>query len=1604
MEEGKTKEEDAVKLFLEIFEPADSSLSSRKNIKTFQDLISFCGRIDISSSDQLVKTEITWGSHQDLYVTTVLGLKIESRTLGWRALLAILNYFNNSNNLNEIFLEKCQRILEYLLSSNVWDSDRDYNVTLYCLNVLEHYRPIVIRHQRLSEAYVKLSEEYVRFFRNVFKICHRVAFTHSTATLTAFKCLEILIEISRICSVFDAKDNRVEICCKNDLLDIIMSNWENPVSAVRKLVKELFANWLTQDDNCNWKTKPTNKCYRVNCKIDLFECIMKSVTWRHSFEFRILVVLLESNSLDDLLESIRSNDYEFYKSEHGTKLKAGLTLSLKHHELASPGAELYRTLLDRLTNAHWLSMFHSFFKEHLTSDNRVVITNIFKYWMPATLKKYPKYSPLEVDWMLEGSTNLGYLSAIKMLRIVRKRGEWKGEEISRRFLERCLKCSDEDVRCDAFGAVCETSANVEPWEYQLVKQFLVENVNYDRSNLRQSMVNYCVTFFLRVRGSVIAKSNTQDAINFVDDLHKFLTANLEKHCNYQRKMTSLMLFNAVMIYFGIGGSREKDQRKSNTRDKSGVIEEQANKAGKWHFRSKKSRKLLISCIDDISDSVRNIASDILINHFKWDKHDQEELNRLYVTGKEKCSSRLFYEIESGALLIKTITILAFKSDYSLIVNMLKNSNANVFNETKVPNVMFDLIKLAKRQLIVISKDIFMASVQGHPLHGVLRALLLLVADRTQFDYKESLRNEHVKYVFNEPSGTFLTFSNTNYYAENKPGACGLFEDIVTILEKNVKTMIALLSFNRSDAPDDMAFSPSFAEMGKSLEELVKQSEMSCNHDDEVLMLSVPHQLVLNCIWFNLKICCVFASSLITSGLVNSKEGSCARCFAIIETVLNKCRHKGAMDVAGSSMFSAAKAVMERREKFSDEDKNLPARILDEFFKNIRSDAGCSLSRRSAGRSFLVHSIVASDPRPNSPLLSKTLSKLIEIISDDAAHQNQIEDSLVDVPQVSALHILSTLVQDSRLNILTYAKEIFSVCFEKLSSSVYTVKNAALQLFRSLLMRLIRRMKGECSELDNHQTTPLEELYLNMPQLFSFVEKKLDHLSSETDINSHAKLIPILILLSNLSVTVFKEYNESYKEFAENIRKFVGRLLSSRVFFVRKLSARINSNMLLPDELSTDVNLTAARIEQACLDNLLDQNLLHGLVMNMKYLSIRLISLKEIHPKGAKGEIEAEHDTLQCLITLIKVRETSYFVKSLAMDVIKLWQPTFTFRTHRADNLATMKSSIVHYKPHLGSSLWLAKIVENICGKNARYDLKKLCLLENRITDVALACLRVCEFVPLSNETEDGELVLDMIRSSREPEVIEQLLRKLLDNFVFNDLKLLDCIFDVIVNKSSVGFKCLDIGLGMLVACKILSSRSDDEFFSSDISLGVLKCLYEWSSSSQLNEDLRSVAAECVICFRAFFLKKMTTRILIENEVFDQNSDKLGVLLWKTLFNLLQDENLEIRMKTCNFFPSFYKSSKLDVPNPFVALHRLVQIKYMLQIMNLKTAIDQLWTVLSTESSIRSNEMSSPYDHGIDNFYKDETWMHAVIKSEFKRVCDESMFCQNYLEERYKYVQ
>ncbi len=89
-----------------------------------------------------------------------------------------------------------------------------------------------------------------------------------------------------------------------------------------------------------------------------------------------------------------------------------------------------------------------------------------------------------------------------------------------------------------------------------------------------------------------------------------------------------------------------------------------------------------------------------------------------------------------------------------------------------------------------------------------------------------------------------------------------------------------------------------------------------------LTLSPAHQLVLNCIWLNLKMCCALSSDLLEVDWHASPHGRpgqqqqqfAERCARLPVSVLLRCRHKGAIEAAGSALQQAVKSLTDQSDQ------------------------------------------------------------------------------------------------------------------------------------------------------------------------------------------------------------------------------------------------------------------------------------------------------------------------------------------------------------------------------------------------------------------------------------------------------------------------------------------------------------------------------------------------------------------------------------------------------------------------------------------------------------------------------------------------------------------
>jgi len=320
--------------------------------------------------------------------------------------------------------------------------------------------------------------------------------------------------------------------------------------------------------------------------------------------------------------------------------------------------------------------------------------NALNYWIPSTLKKFPLLLKSLLDQLIDTSQSSGFentvFSVISLLKLGQKGGllfnKWdENFSISLfkysdflNFMKSAMRHSNEAVRSKAFTVVCMSSKSyIIPSleEFEMVQMFLVENANSDSASLREEILKSLALFLTRICDSSVqaievehgTHNSKQDKeigvswisqnIPFLNWIHNFLMSNLEPGTNYQRRVLSLQLYLLILSYFSELPDLAKTSsalRKKKTAVEGKKVMEYARTLGQWPFVSEGSQKAILSCVLDSSDDIRETAGLILMKYFSFDKSNTEGHKPLLDYAVQLCTSTMFYETESGALLMKVL--------------------------------------------------------------------------------------------------------------------------------------------------------------------------------------------------------------------------------------------------------------------------------------------------------------------------------------------------------------------------------------------------------------------------------------------------------------------------------------------------------------------------------------------------------------------------------------------------------------------------------------------------------------------------------------------------------------------------------------------------------------------------------------------------------------------------------------------------------------------------------------------------------------------------------------------------------------------------------------
>lgn len=278
----------------------------------------------------------------------------------------------------------------------------------------------------------------------------------------------------------------------------------------------------------------------------------------------------------------------------------------------------------------------------------------------------------------------------------------------------------------------------------------------------------------------------------------------------------------------------------------------------------------------------------------------------------------------------------------------------------------------------------------------------------------------------------------------------LFDESLNIIQAIVNYLLSIFSpFNTE------THCASFEEIDIGLELLVKNSAFNVECHSEA------RKFLLLSVWYTLKACCEISTILVemivsrnVNQLIERELCILEQCVQINVDVLVNCRHRGAIESAGSCIGRITKYITCKLDAFS-----MPYRFLDKCVKEIYNiDNKCvSTTRRGAGYPILFLNIVKNESnRYGRPILKSTLCELLEIIYKAQKASFFIANQNCDRLYVLTLHLLCVLIKDTEMK--NFVKYIYGhliiVTSSFLGSLDWSLCNGSLQLIGALVPKIV----------------------------------------------------------------------------------------------------------------------------------------------------------------------------------------------------------------------------------------------------------------------------------------------------------------------------------------------------------------------------------------------------------------------------------------------------------------------------------------------------------------------------------------------------------------------
>ncbi|XP_051924804.1 thyroid adenoma-associated protein homolog isoform X2 [Hippocampus zosterae] len=1014
------------------------------------------------------------------------------------------------------------------------------------------------------------------------------------------------------------------------LISVIWTGAESPVEGVSDCARVTFSLLLDLYDMDCEQFGDTNKPLYLT----LLHRIIQ-LPWESKAKFHRLCALLPYLGTDTVLD-------------HYAEIPNHLLKCMSNDHLSPCGSELYKCLIqqqrkelsgDTLKSLSesdlgnkWAERWLPVLLEALTSNIVILQNNSSTHLLPCTFQVFP--SAVEPLLASLDPFSTGHLCAwafiMSSYRAVTGSSPWVLQGSSTlKILQLALGSADDNIRLAALNLLCcslKTKEIPTSDELSIMRTFIPQNLNSESSLFRQHFQAAARRFLVRIRDGCLAhikqqkgKGNSSQmessqeilalGIGFVDWLSQLVCCNLTPNHSYQRKKTVLLLLSALLET--CTDTWSPDKKKGQPPVDMGSLLTCATSRGQWDFFSREKLLVLISCLEDSTNEIRELSAGLLVRFFPSVFPADVAAALLVRTKQLLCSPRV-QEAQMGALMMKVL----YHKWQGLLECKIISAGASSVHNIKASSFARFLVNELKDHYLTAKADV-MLSARTKPMHGVLSALQKCLLD-DRCSISDSLGST-------------------------------LISDLLSLL-KNISLLLLGMLHGQQETESDAP--PSFCDMGNAISSLIAHAseENLVDGGEECVLLSEEHSLVLTCCWVSLKETGILLGSLVEKILSESKPDTCfltkqqlETASAIFRLILLKCRHWGAVEGCSVGFTRYCSALLSSSEP---ELRDIPSQMLQQALQVVQSPSCTSVTRRAAGLPMLILCVVsAEEPSTARPLLAHTMQTLL-----DTARIPLPEnwDQTLDLPQVCAVHTLQALVRGSSLGvaILQFAPSVAILALTLLSSPCWAMRNAALQLYSSLCSRMLgQRPSSEGGTKYGMSPHAFFHHYSTL-QLFLLEELReaasdLQCPTEEARLRLQPSLFPILTLLSQLQPGV-QDSTETLADFLPPLLQ----LSASPVYSVRVMASKALVAMTPPSEyVNILINLTA---RLPCTPERCCHNWLHGQLLHIKAVLDRTLG-KDCVPAA---ELHAAVSTVETSLWLATDIQRCPLVRAAYVNVVE----------------------------------------------------------------------------------------------------------------------------------------------------------------------------------------------------------------------------------------------------------------------------------------------------------------------------------------------------------------